>query len=155
MTNHNGKEYIHRTEPLTVQQTLTQHCKSATWSEMKATQPCLTLWDSMNYPVHGILQARILEWVAFPFSRASSQPRDRAQVSCIAGGFLTSWAIGKPKDTGVGSLSLLQWIFQTQELNQGLLHCKWILYQLSYDIYWISIMFWAASRGKSRLLVGD
>ena len=39
--------------------------------------------------VHGILQARILEWVAIPFSRASSRPRDRAQVSCIAGRFFT------------------------------------------------------------------
>ena len=42
--------------------------------------------------VHGILQARILEWVAIPFSRISSQPRDWAWVSCIAGGFLTIWA---------------------------------------------------------------
>ena len=41
---------------------------------------------------HGLLQARILEWVAFPFSRGSSQPRDRTQVSHIAGGFFTSWA---------------------------------------------------------------
>ena len=40
---------------------------------------------------------------------------------------------GKPKNTGVGSLSLLQRIFLTQELNQGLLHCRWILYQLSYQ----------------------
>ena len=40
---------------------------------------------------------------------------------------------GKPKNTGVGSISLLQWIFPTQELNQGLLHCRWILYQLSYQ----------------------
>ena len=40
--------------------------------------------------VHGILQARILEWVAIPFSRGSSQPRDRTQVSCIAGEFFTS-----------------------------------------------------------------
>ena len=40
---------------------------------------------------------------------------------------------GKPKNTGVGSLSLLQWIFLTQELNQGLLHCRRILYQLSYQ----------------------
>ena len=42
--------------------------------------------------VYGILQARILEWVAFPFSRGSSQPRCRTQVSCIAGKFFTSWA---------------------------------------------------------------
>ena len=40
---------------------------------------------------------------------------------------------GKPKNTGMGSLSLLQGIFLTQELNQGLLHCRWILYQLSYE----------------------
>ena len=43
-----------------------------------------------------ILQTRILEWVAMPSSRASSQPRDWSQVSCTGGGFLTSWATGKP-----------------------------------------------------------
>ena len=59
---------------------------------MKFTQLCPTLCDPTDYPVHGILQARILEWVAFPFSRGSSQPRDRTQVSQIAGGFFTSWA---------------------------------------------------------------
>ena len=48
----------------------------------------------MDCLVRGILQARILEWVAFPFSRGSSQPRDRTWVSCIAGGFFTSWATG-------------------------------------------------------------
>ena len=46
----------------------------------------------MDYTVHGILQTIILEWVAFPFSRGSSQHRDRTQVSCIACGFFTSWA---------------------------------------------------------------
>ena len=45
----------------------------------------------MDTIVHEILQARILEWVTFPFSGASSQPMDRAQVSHIAGGFFTSW----------------------------------------------------------------
>ena len=53
----------------------------------------------MDYTVHGILQARILEWVPFFLSRGSSQPRDRTQVSCIAGGFFTIWATGEaPKD---------------------------------------------------------
>ena len=56
-------------------------------------QSCPTLCDPMDYKVHGILQAWILEWVAFPFSRGSSQPRDRSQVSCIAGRFFTNWAI--------------------------------------------------------------
>ena len=56
----------------------------------------------------GILQARVLEWVAMPFARGSSQPRDWTQASCIAGGFFTNWATRKTKNTGVGILSLLQ-----------------------------------------------
>ena len=46
----------------------------------------------MDYTVHGILQARILEWAAFSFSRGSSQPRNLTQVSHIIGRFFTSWA---------------------------------------------------------------
>ena len=101
--------------------------------KVKVTQSCPTLCDPMDYTVHGILQAKILEWGAFTFSRESSQPRDRTQglphcrwipyqlshkgsprilewvaypfssgsswprneigVSCIAGGFFTSWAM--------------------------------------------------------------
>ena len=56
-------------------------------SESEVAQSYRTLCDPMNYTVHGILQARILKWVAFPFSRGPSQPRDRTQVSCIAGEF--------------------------------------------------------------------
>ena len=48
------------------------------------------LENPMDYTLLGILQARILEWVASPFSRGASQPRDRTQVSCIEGGFFTS-----------------------------------------------------------------
>ena len=54
--------------------------------ELKVAQSYLTLWPQ------GILQARILEWVGIPFSRGSSQPRDRTQVSHIAGGFFTNLA---------------------------------------------------------------
>ena len=57
--------------------------------KMKLSQLCPTLFNPMDYAVHGILQARILEWVAFPFSRGSSQPRDRTQVSHTLGGFFT------------------------------------------------------------------
>ena len=58
------------------------------------SQSCPTLSDPMDCSspgssVHGILQARILEWIAIPFSGESSQPRDQIQVSCIAGGFFT------------------------------------------------------------------
>ena len=116
--------------------------------KVKAAQSCLTVSNPMDYTVHEILQAGILEWVAFPFSGASSQPRDRSQVSHIASGFFTSQATKeaqehwsgypipspgdlpkpgielwspelqadslpaepqrKPKNTGVGSLSLLR-----------------------------------------------
>ena len=64
---------------------------------IESAQLCPTLCDPMDCSppgssVHGILQARILEWVAVPFSRGSFQPRDRTQVSNNAGGFFTSWA---------------------------------------------------------------
>ena len=76
-------------------------------------QSCLTLCNPTDFTAHGILQARILEWVAFPFSRGFSQPRDWTQVSCTEGGFFTSWATRLPNNTIVGSLSLLQGIFLT------------------------------------------
>ena len=66
-------------------------CKSGSW-KVKVAQSCLTLCDPMDYTVHGILQTRTLEWVAFPFSRGSFQPRDWTQVSHIAGRFFTTWA---------------------------------------------------------------
>ena len=54
---------------------------------VKIAQLCLTLCDPMDYRVYGILQATVLDWVAIPFSVECSQPRDRTQVSLIAGGF--------------------------------------------------------------------
>ena len=57
--------------------------------KVKVAQPCLTLCNPMDYTVHGILQTRTLEWVAMPFSRGSSQPRNRTQVSSIASRFFT------------------------------------------------------------------
>ena len=71
----------------------------------------------MDYIVHGILQARILEWVAFPFSRESSQLRDWTQVSCIASGFFYQLSHeGNPKSTKhackTSSISS-SWYFQT------------------------------------------
>ena len=58
--------------------------------KVKVTQSCPTLCDPMDYIVHGILQARILEWVAFTFSRGSSQSRNQILASCTAGRFFTS-----------------------------------------------------------------
>ena len=100
----------------------------------KASHSTILAWrilcNPMDYIVHGILQAKILEWMAFPFSRGSSQPRDWTQVSHIA---LPAEPQGKPENIGVSSLSLLQGIFLTQVLSRGLLHCRQILYQLSYQ----------------------
>ena len=55
--------------------------------KVKVTQSSPTLCHPMDNIVNGILQARTLEWVAFAFSRGSSQPRDQTRVSCSAGGF--------------------------------------------------------------------
>ena len=60
------------------------------WLKVKVTQSCLTLCDPMDYTVFGILQARILERVAFPFSGGSFQPREQTQVSRMTGRFFTS-----------------------------------------------------------------
>ena len=61
--------------------------------KVKVAQWCLTLCDPMDYIVHGILQARILEWVAYPFSSRSFWLRNRTRVSCIADELFTNWAI--------------------------------------------------------------
>ena len=60
--------------------------------KVKVSQSCLTLCDLVDYTFYGILQTRILEWIAFPFSRGSFQPRDQTQVSGIADRFFTRWA---------------------------------------------------------------
>ena len=133
---------------------------------MLVTQSCPTLCNPMNCPlpgcsVHGILQARMLEWVAIPLSRGSSQPRNRIWVSCIAGRFFTIWATSiclvaqscptvcdavdcspsgssvcrdsPGRNTGVGYYALLQGILPTPGLNPGLSHCRWIPYHLRHQ----------------------
>ena len=75
--------------------------------KVKVAQSCPTLCNPMDYTVHGILQARILEWVAILFSRGSSQPKDWTQVSHTAGGFLTSWATREAQN-------LQRWVLNDQ-----------------------------------------
>ena len=93
-------------------------------------QVCPTLYNPVNCSppgssAYGSFQARIMEWVAISYSSGSSQPRDQTGISCIT--------TGKPTNTGMSSLLLLQCIFLTQESNWGLPHCRWIFYQLSYE----------------------
>ena len=75
--------------------------------EVKVIQSYPTLCNLMDYTVHGILQARILDWVAFPFSRGSSQPRGQTQVSRIAGGWILYQLSHK------GSPRILEWVAYT------------------------------------------
>ena len=70
------------------------------WKKVLVAQSCWTLCDHKDgsppgSSVHGLVQARILEWVPIPFSRGSSQPRDRTQVSCIVGRFFILWAMAQ------------------------------------------------------------
>ena len=74
-------------------------------------------------------------WSELPFPSPGdlSNPRIKPRSPARQVDSLPAEPPGKPKNTGLDSLSLLQRIFLTQELNQGLLHCRWILYQLSYQ----------------------
>ena len=83
--------------------------------------------------VHGILQARKLEWVAIPISGDLPNPGIEPRSPTLQEDSLPAEPPGKPKNTGVGSLSFPQQLFPTQELNWGLVHCRQILYQLSYQ----------------------
>ena len=91
---------------------------------------CSTLWtwtcDPMDCSlpgssVHSLLQARILEWLAIPFSRGSSQPRDQTWVSCIAGIFFAIWATRKPPATGWSWLSDPDHSWQSPHFRKALL----------------------------------
>ena len=73
---------------------------------MKVTQSFLTLCNSTDYRIHGILQARILEWVAFPFSGDLPNPGIEPRSPALQADSLPAEPQGKPKNTGVGSLSL-------------------------------------------------
>ena len=78
---------------------------------------------------------RILEWVAFPFPSSGYllNPGIELRSPTLQVDSLPAEPQGKPENTGVGSLSLLQQIFPTQESNQVLLHCRQILYYLNHE----------------------
>ena len=85
--------------------------------EVLVIQSCMTLCNPMDcspqgFSVHGILQARILEWVAIPFSRRSPWPRDQAQVPCIAGRFVIVWATREASIHGVAESNTAEWLTQ-------------------------------------------
>ena len=88
----------------------------------------------MDYTVHGILQARILEWVAFPFSRGSSQPRDQPRFPTLQVESLPAEPQGKPKNTGGLSLSIPSPVaLPDPGIEPGSPSLQADLYQLSYQ----------------------
>ena len=99
---------------------------------LKVAQSCPTLCDPMDYTIHGILQARILKGQPFPSPEDLPNPGTEPRSPALQVDSLTAEPQGKSKNTGMGSLSLFQRIFSIQESNHGLLHCRQILYQLSY-----------------------
>ena len=82
-----------------------EQCKKLLWKSANVKVSCSVTSDSCDHmhcslpgsSVHGMLQARIMEWVAIPFSKGSCQPRDQAWVSCIAGRFFTVCATKEAK----------------------------------------------------------
>ena len=103
-------------------------------SRFSRVQLFATLWTAaLQAPLSmGILQARILEWVAMPSYWGFSQPGMEPRSPTLQADSILTELPGKPKNTEVGSLSHLQGKFLTQELDWGLLHCSHTLYQLSY-----------------------
>ena len=91
------------------------------------TQSCLTLCDPMDcsppgFSLYGIFQAKIMEWVAIPFSRGSSPPRDQTRVSCIIGRFFTIWAtreMSEGEETEKGSGKIFEEIMAENFPNMG------------------------------------
>ena len=88
--------------------------------------------SSPGSSVHGIIHSRIPEWVAIPSPGDLPNPEIELGSPALQVDSLPSELQGKCKNTGMGSLSLLEGTFPTQELNWGLLHCRWILYPLSH-----------------------
>ena len=106
-------------------------------------QLCPTLCDPMDYTIHGILQGRILEWVAIPFPGGSSQPRDWTQVSHIAGRFFTSWATREAQGAWWADWKSKHCHF---EVSSSLILCnKWTNSWSDCDVRWkVDFIQWLA-----------
>ena len=103
-------------------------------SEGTSLLSCPTLCDPLDFRIHGILQARILEWGAFPFSRGSSKPRGGTQVSaCRQILYWLSHREAQDNWTGYPDPSAADQDFLTQESNWALLQCRRIHHELRYQ----------------------
>ena len=87
----------------------------------------------------GFFRQEYCSGLPFPFPGDLPNPGIKPRSPTLQVGSLSAEPQRKTKNTGVGSLSLLQYIFLTQESNQGLLRCRWILYQLRYQGRWYDV----------------
>ena len=116
------------------------------WKSLSHVQLFATPWTmkSMEFS-----RPRILEWVAVPSPGDLPNPGIEPRPPALQADSLPAEPLGKPKNTGMGSLSLLQQNFPTQELNLGLLHCRQILYHLSHqgiiELQGKETVFWVLS----------
>ena len=99
---------------------------------VKVAQSWLTLCNPMDCPWNSLGQNTGVGSLSL-LQGDLPNPRIKPSSSTLQADSLPAEPQGKPKNTGMGSISLLQEIFLTQESNGGLLHCRWILYQLSYQ----------------------
>ena len=106
--------------------------------KVKVAQLCSTLWDPMEQSMEF---SRPEYWSGQPFPSPGDLPNPgiKPRSPTLQADSLPAEPPEKPKNTVQGSLSFLQGIFLTQKLNQDLLYCRWMLYQLSYNIVSISI----------------
>ena len=101
----------------------------------------MTVYSPPGSSVHGILQARILEWVAISFSRGSSRPRDQTQVSCIAGSSFNLWATRETHTAFTYSFSYLEPVCCSMSSSN---HCFLTCIQISQEagqMVWYSHLF--------------
>ena len=116
---------------------------------MLVSQSCLTLCDPMDYSppgssVHRVLQARILQWLAMPFSRRSSWPLGRIWVSCIAGRFFTIWATKEPLFLVWVTLnSFFSLTFPLHTWTASNSFCLWDLYQSDHFLSFPLLLTWS------------
>ena len=107
------------------------------------TQLCLILCDPMDcsppgFSVHGILQAKILEWVAIIFSRESSRPRDRTLVSCISGRFCTTWTIRE----ALSLRSDYSFMISCKEIQKGFIISERDSHYRDFTVLGFVTLFW-------------
>ena len=104
-------------------------CESWTIKKVvKVAQSCPTLCNPMDCTGHGFSRPEYWSGSLFPSPGDLLSPRIKHRSRALLVESLPAESQGKPKYTGVGRLSLLQWIFLTQQSNRNLLHCRWILY---------------------------